>query len=184
MTPLSVSRFHLQTSESCLQYVVERTALTGQVNVKAPPPTNMFGERSTQEWSNNASNAVSATNEPGINRPFLQWHRIGTDYLRSREDPRRAESSNRSPHDKGHRTRRGAANQRTEFEQGECGEEDPFDIEVAVEFAEEELEGAGGKEVGGTVPTHVVEGLELVGNARDGGGDDGVVERNAEDGYT
>ena len=164
--------------------MVERTALTRQVNVKAPPPTNMLGKRSTQEWSNDASNAISATDEPRVNSPFLQWHRIGTDDLRSREDARRAESSNRSPHDKGHRIRRGAANQGPEFEEEECGEEDPFDVEVAVEFAEEELEGAGGEEVGGTVPTDVVEGLELVGNARDSGGDDGVVERNAEDGYT
>ena len=144
----------------------------------------MFGKRSTQEWSNNASNAISATNEPRINGPFLQWHRIGTDYLRSRKDPRRTESSNRSPNDKGHRIWRGAANQGTEFEKGECAEENPFDVEVAVEFAEEKLKGAGGEEVGGTVPTDVVEGLELVGNTRDGRGDDGVIERNAKDGYT
>ena len=58
-----------------------------------------------------------------------------------------------------------------------------MDVEVAVKFAKEELEGAGCEEVGGTVPTDIVEGLELVGNVRDGGGDDGVVEGNAEDGY-
>ena len=62
--------------------------------------------------------------------------------------------------------------------------ENPLYVQVSVEFAEEELECAGGEKVGGTVPAHVVEGIELVSDAGDGGGDDHVVKGDAKDGYT
>ena len=55
---------------------------------------------------------------------------------------------------------------------------------MGIEFAEEELECARGEEVGGTVPAHVVEGLELVSDARDGGSDNRVVQGDAKYGYT
>ncbi len=144
----------------------------------------MVSERSTQKRSNDAGNAISATNEAGVHSPFLKRHRIGADNLCPRENPSRAESSNRSPNNKRHRIRRGAANQGPKFEQGEGGEKNPLYVEVGIEFAKEELECAGGEEVGGTVPAHVVEGFEFVSDAGDGGGDDCVVKGDAKDGYT
>ena len=55
---------------------------------------------------------------------------------------------------------------------------------MSIEFAEEKLERAGGEEVGGTVPSHVVEGLKLVSDAGDGGSDGCIVQGDAKDGYT
>ena len=144
----------------------------------------MFSERSTQKRSNDARNAISATNKARVNSPFLKRYRISADNLCPRENASRAESSNGSPDDKRHRTRCGAANQGPKLEQGEGGEKNPLDVEVGIEFAEEELECAGGEEVGGTVPAHVVEGLEFVSDAGNGGSNDCVVQGDAKDGYT
>ena len=144
----------------------------------------MVSERSTQQRSNDAGNAISATNKAGVNSPFLKRHRISADNLCPGENASRAESSNSSPYNKRHRIRCGAANQGTKLEQGEGGEKNPLCVEVGIEFAEEELECAGGEEVGGSVPTHVVEGLKLVSNVGDGGSDDCVVQCDAKDGYT
>lgn len=99
----------------------ERIALTGQVDVKAPSPTDMLSERSTQKRSDDAGNAISATDEPRVDGPFLKRHRISADDLCPRENPSRAESSNRSSNNECHRSRCGAANEGTNFEQGEGG---------------------------------------------------------------
>lgn len=144
----------------------------------------MISERSTQKRPNDAGNATGATNKPRENSPFLKRHRISADNLCPRENPSRTESSNRSPNDKRHRTRCGAANEGTKFKQGEGGQKNPLYVDVSVEFAEEELECAGGEKVGGTVPAHVVEGVELVSDVGDGGGDDRIVKGDAKDGYT
>ena len=144
----------------------------------------MVSERSTQKRSNDAGNAISATDKPRIHSPFLKRHCVSADNLCPRENPSRAESSNRSSNDERHRTRRGAANQGTKFEQGEGGQKHPLYVEISIEFAEEELECAGGEEVGGTVPAHVVEGFELISYAGNGGGDNCVIKGDAKDGYT
>lgn len=144
----------------------------------------MVSERSTQNRSNDAGNAISATNKVSVNSPFLKRHRISADNLCPGENASRAESSNGYPDNKRHRIRCGAANEGTKLEQGEGGEKTPLHVEVGVEFAEEELECAGGEEVGGIVPAHVVEGLELVSDAGDGGSDDCVVQGDAKDDYT
>ena len=98
----------------------------------------MVSERSTQKWSNDAGNAISATNKAGVNSPFLKWHRISADNLCPGENASRAESSNGSPDNKRHGIRCGAANQGTKLEQGEGGEKNPLYVEVGIEFAEEE----------------------------------------------
>ena len=139
---------------------------------------------STQKRSNDAGNDTGATNKARVNSPFLKRHPISADNLCPGENAGRNESSNRSPNDKPHRIRGGATHEGTKFEQGEGGEKSPLYAEVSIEFAEEKLGCAGGEEVGGTVPCHVVEGLKLISDVGDGGSDDHFVQGDAKIGYT
>lgn len=67
------------------------------------------------------------------------------------------------------------AYERSEFEEKQSTEIDPFDGVESVEFAKDEGDGTSGQEVSRTVPTNVLEGVEFVSDARNGSGDNGVV---------
>lgn len=59
-----------------------------------------------------------------------------------------------------------------------------MDWKQVVELSVEQQEAAVGKQVGRSIPAHVVERVELGGNARNGGRNDSGVESLAKDGET
>lgn len=144
----------------------------------------MIGERSAQEGPDDAGYAVCASYKTSVDGSFLEWHCVGVDDLSSGEDASRTQSSDCSSHNQSNGSGRCSADEGTNFEQGECSQKHPLDVELTVELAKEKLEGAGGKQVGRTIPADVVKRFELISDAWDGSGYDCVVECNAEDGKT
>ena len=68
-----------------------------------------------------------------------------------------------------------AADQGAELEDEEGTKIDPLDVEEGVDLSVQQLEGAGGEEVGAAIPANIVQRVELVSYARDSGGYDGIV---------
>ncbi len=68
-----------------------------------------------------------------------------------------------------------AADGRADLEEGDGAEEDGLDAVEGVQLAEPELEGAGGEQVRAAVPTNVRHRVKVVGDLRDGRGDDETV---------
>jgi hypothetical protein len=94
---------------------------------------------------------------------------------RARKHACRSRAGDRSPDNKRRRIRRRAADQRADLEEQDRGHVDAFCGVEGVDLAEEEHEGAAGEEEGGAVPGDVGEGVEVVGDAGDGGCDDCAV---------
>ena len=92
-----------------------------------------------------------------------------------REDARGARPSHGAANDEGDGIGRGAADGGTDFEEADGAEKDPFGVVKGIDSAHDELEGAAGEHVGAGVPADVVEGVEFIGDCRDGGCDDGTV---------
>ena len=86
-----------------------------------------------------------------------------------------ADPSNGSPQDQDHGTRRRAAYDRTHFEDEESDNKSPLYRQACVQFAEQQLEGAGGEEVGGSVPRGIIKRVEVGGDLGNGGSDDGPI---------
>ena len=70
---------------------------------------------------------------------------------------------------------RDAADEGAEFEDGDAGEEHPFGGVEGVDSAVEKLGSAACYHVGTCVPADVVDGVEYIGDLRDGCCDDGAV---------
>lgn len=110
-------------------------ALTRQVYVETPPPSNMVCERSAQERSDHTRYSVCSCNKACIYGSLFEWHSVGTDDLRSRKDTTSAEPSNRSSNYQCNGVGGHSANERAYLEEGECSQKNPFDTELAVQFA-------------------------------------------------
>ena len=104
--------------------------------------------RLTHQRSNNAGNAVHGAKEPLEHETLLKRLGHGDDQIRAREDTGRAQARDGAPDDESSAVRRDAADEGAELEDGDGDEEDPFDGEESVKFAEDELETGGGEEVG------------------------------------
>jgi hypothetical protein len=155
------------------------------------------GESTTQEGTSNACNPIHRTNKPRVHWPLDQGHGVCDDNQSAREDPRAAHARDGPPDDQGDGVRRHPADETSQLEDGDGGEVDPFDGEVGVELAEEQLEGGRGQQVRRAIPADVWpatsaqarnetlggltrQAVELIGDVGDGGGDNGVVERHEE----
>ena len=113
--------------------------------------------------------------EPLIDRPLRQRNDVHHNHDRPGEDARIAQAGERPPDDEGHRAGRRPAQRGPQLEEPDGDEEDPFGRVERVDATEEQLRGALGEQVRAAVPPRVAEGLEVVGDAGDGGGDDGAV---------
>lgn len=91
------------------------------------------------------------------------------------KDTRGPKTSNRPAHNEGIRCRGGTTDRRPDFEDNNGSQEHPLDRKVTVQLSENELEHAGNEQVRSTIPANVFEGLELIGDSRDGSSDDCVV---------
>lgn len=174
-----------------------------KVDVETPSPCELLGEGSSHQWSSDGGNTVHGTNETKERGALFHAHGMRKDDKGTSEDTSTSHTSDGAADNESHRCRRQSANQGSDLENGEAGEEDPFDVEHGVELSEEQLEGAGCQEVGGTVPADVVEVVELICDAGNGYSDNligvsgwevkqvlifagkthGVVEGDAEDSH-
>lgn len=98
------------------------------------------------------------------------------------EDARTTNSLNRTSNNKGSRVGRSAANSRANLEDKDGREPHALDGEESVQLSKQQLETTGGEQVGRAVPAHVGERVELVGDLRDGRGDDQSVQSDEEHG--
>lgn len=93
----------------------------------------------------------------------------------SRKDARGAHTSYCATNDEGGGIGSSPTYDRTEFEYANGPEKDPFGVVESVDSAHDELEGGSGEQVGAGVPSNVSEGVEVIGDCRDSGCDDGAV---------
>nr|POE94413.1 hypothetical protein CFP56_16653 [Quercus suber] len=158
----------------------------GQIDVETPAPADLAAHRKGAHWSarlrDKRRNAVHGPDGSGVGRSLAQRHRVGDDEDGAAEDARAAQTRDGTADDQGIGVGRSSADCGTDLEDEDADQEDPLDGEVGIELAKGQLEGTGRQQIGTAVPAHVARGLELVGDARDGGGDDGVVEGHAKDG--
>lgn len=147
----------------------------GKVDVEAPSPAHLVRQEPSQKRSRDGGDSPHTTHKTRIDRPFVQRDGICQDRQSAGKDARRAHARNGTADDERDAIRSNAADQTADLEDGNGSEEGPLDAPEGVDFAEEELEGGAGEHVCGAVPADVVEAVELVGDARDGCGDDGVV---------
>ncbi len=155
-----------------------------QVDVEAPAPRQVraVGEGAAHERPGDRGYAVHATDEAHEDGARLERHSVADDEDGAREDARGAEAGDGAAEDERRRVGGDAADERAELEDEKGGHVGPLDGVEGVDLAVDELEAARGQQVDGHEPANVVEGVELVGDAGDGGRDDGVVQGHAEDG--
>lgn len=96
----------------------------------------MIGKGSPHQRPCNRSDTVHATNETGVDWSFMQRNSVCYDYQRAGEDTSRSQPSDRATDDEGGGVGSNTANQGAEFEDTNGEQEDPFDTEEGVKFAE------------------------------------------------
>lgn len=144
----------------------------GQVNIEAPSPRNPVCERASHDRSDDARDAKDTPHEAGEHGPFPQRYRTSDNDNASGRHAARSQTRNGAAENEGDGIGRGAANSRTDFEQRNSGQEDPF-WRVECEYAAvDQLERTACKQVAATVPADICEGIEVVGYAGDGGCND------------
>ena len=111
-------------------------------------------------------NPIHRTNKSLIDWPLHKRYSIGNDNQRPREDSCRSNARNGPSNDQSNRCRCHSANQGSEFENGDCSKVDPFDGKEGIKLAKKELKGAGCEKICRTVPSYIVEGVELVRDTR------------------
>lgn len=82
------------------------------------------------------------------------------------EDPRGANSAECHPNDESRRVRGGSTKGGKGLKEQYAEKQDGLDGEEGVEFAEQQLEGTRGQEIGTSVPPVAGQGIELVGHCR------------------
>ena len=83
-------------------------------------------------------------------------------------------------HNQHSRRIRGSTENRANLENEQGHQKGPLQAEEAKTPAKRQLEGTFGEQIRRAVPAHILQRVELVRDARDGGGDDGAVQRDAE----
>lgn len=135
----------------------------------------MTGGSDCLQRTSHARNTVHASQQPSINRALPQWDRTREDDNSAGEYPRSAHARNSPSSDKNSRGGGNASDKGADLEDDDASQEHPFDGVHSVELAVHQLQSAHGEEVRTPVPGNVVERVELVGDAGDGGGEDGAV---------
>lgn len=113
-------------------------------------------EHTSQGRSNDLGDTTSRADDTSVHRANMQRHALGNDGERTGQDSGAANALNGSADDEGDRVWRAAADQGTNFEQGESNKKDPFDLELDVQLAEHELEAAGREQVSRAIPGYVL----------------------------
>ena len=145
------------------------------VDVEAPPPADVVGKGTTNQRPNDGCDSKDATEEALIHGTLRKRnHRYHDDNV-ARPDAGRSQSGDRAADNEGFRVGCCATQGGTDFEDEERGEIDDLGRIEGVDAAKEELEGTAGDEVGTSIPSHIAEGMEVVGDGRYGSTDDGAI---------
>lgn len=147
----------------------------GQVNVEAPSPSDVIGKGTAHKRSSNRGNTVHGPNDAHVHGTLAQRHGSVDNQQGTGEYTSSAKSGDGSAENKAHGVWRGTADEGADLKQEDGEEIDPFYGVEGVEFTKDELDGACGEEIGRTVPADIFESLELIGDSRNGGRDNGVV---------
>lgn len=97
------------------------------------------GESTSKQWTSDGCNTVHATNKTNVRGSLLKRATVSQDEKRASKNTGRTNSSNRSSDDQSGRAWSSTANQATELEYTNCGQEDPFDTPELVNLAKEKL---------------------------------------------
>lgn len=145
------------------------------VDDEAPPPGCAVGKCTTDKRTAQAGNAKHARGYAKQSRAPLHGRRMHQNKCASWEYACGTEARDGPAHDEGRRVRGGSAYDRAQLENSEGDEEDDFDRQGRVELAIGDLEGRRGEEIGGGVPAHILDCLELICDDGHCRGDDGLV---------
>ena len=159
-------------------------ATDGKVDVEAPSPGGMLGEGTTKKRTSNGSNTPHAANKTKGKRSLLKRHDERQDDDGTREKTSRTNSCNSSSNDKGNRRGRNGRDQATNLKDEDSDKIGNLDIEVLVDGSVHGLQSRGGEKVRGTIPSNILDTLELGSDGSKSGCDNGLVQSNEEDGET
>lgn len=165
-----------------------------EVDVEAPSPGNFvtarvssadyrytsvnkrcLHERAAQNWADNRGHSHGSSQHANVARPCLQRGRASQNDDGARIQARGAHACNGAAGDEGARVGCSRAYKTPQLEDGDGDQVHDPGGENGEQLAEQQLEGARGEEVGGGIPANVAEGMEVVSDPGDGGGDDGFV---------
>lgn len=146
-----------------------------QVDVEAPSPSQVIGEGSTHEWTGDGSNAVHCSNQSHVRWSLSQRYRVCYDENGTTEDTGSSNTGDSTSDNQCGAVRRNTTDQAADLEDEQGRKVDPFDRVECVEFAVDELCRARCEKVGRSIPTDVVQCLELICNSWDSCCDDCVV---------
>ena len=146
-----------------------------KIDVEAPSPRHFGCESSAHQRPYDGRDAKNCAHESREYRSFVQGYQIHDNDHCSREDARGASTSYRAANDEGNRGGSSPTYCGPDFKENDTGQEDPFGVVESVDSAHDELERASGEHVGAAVPAHVVEGVKLISDGRNGSDNDCTV---------
>lgn len=136
---------------------------------------HMIHECATYDGTQHRAHTERHPEDSCVHRSLTQRHKSDNDHHAALEDPRRSDARDCSANDKCHRRRSSAAHNTTDLEDQNSSKKDPFRGVELVDAAEDGVATCAGQQVGGSVPANVADGVEGVGECRDGDGDNCAV---------
>lgn len=157
-------------------------ATDGQVDVKTPAPAEVIGEDTPQQRTDDTGGSIGRPEQPGKGRPLLGRSTDGDDCVCARGDARPAGARYGPSNDEGGAGGGNPADKTADLEDEDGQKKAEFEWEILVCLAPSTLKCSQGQEEAGAVPADLIERMELLRDARNGGGDDGHVQGDEEDG--
>ena len=152
----------------------------GKIDVKAPPPRYLFSEDAAEKRTSDASTAENGPNPSDKGGDTRRLDNVCDDGIAAACDASAAQALDGAANDEGGAVGREGAEQAPNFEDGHRGEERSFQREILVCLAPGGLEHGEGDEEGGSVPSHLLQTMEILRDARNGCGHDGHVQGHEE----
>jgi hypothetical protein len=125
--------------------------------------------------SSHRGNSVHGADQAHVGRTLSQRHRAADDQDGAREDSGGAHAGHGSSQDQAQRVRGDSTDEGAELEDEQGGEIGPLHRVEGVQFPKDQLQGAGRQQIRGSVPADILQRVKLVGNARNGRRNDGVI---------
>ena len=146
-----------------------------QVDVETPAPSEMVSESTSHKRTSDVGNSEHGSHKTDVHRALFQRNTLGDDEKRPSDQTRGAQSCNGSTDDQPDGSRSCRTNQRAELEDKQRRQVNPLNRVEGVEFPEDQSHRAGRQEVRTTVPTDILDGVEVIRNSGNGSGDDRVI---------
>ncbi|GJC89739.1 hypothetical protein ColLi_12577 [Colletotrichum liriopes] len=159
-------------------------AADGQVDVEAPSPGRLLREDAAEQRPCHGGDAPHAADKPESQRPLVEGHRVAEDDNGAGEQTGGPDAGDGAADNEGGRVRRQGADEGADLEDGDGDEVGVLDAEELVDCAVHGLQGGRGEEVRCAIPANVLDAAVLRRDGAEGRGDDGLVQRDEEDGET